>query len=593
MKLAQTWKYDIETSIRRWKLLSAAAGLMGCAPVWAETFIVENTSQYYEFGKGMNFEEAVAAANDNAGPDIILFSNQSSRIPGESGYSGRCFNFDDPVVISDTIQVVGIDELANSQLDELGQLIPVRNACLSYTGEGTAITFDENAAGSDFRVDALLGAGQAFQLCALSLNLEAWLSDFDAALGLCETAPVEADAKLIVANQPGGVTILDADLPTDANLDLHISTTIGPINDGPLLVNLSASECGGKVRLSGNDIRGGLQVDVKGCVDLLVDQFRSDSLYNEGIHLPWLTASSWSPEAVELTPSIRIQNSLLANVTASAGEPLITLDGAELSVAHSTLTANNTALREIIRMANTDFVADHSIIAGNDAAALAATSSSIELIYSMVDSASLVASSLVADGVSEAWLLNSTQPQLEDMGFMPSLSSLALNAGDSALAMGVGETPLQDLTGQQRIIDGAIDLGALERNFGPVFDESGASAELVRQRRTGNSELTLDLERYISDPEGDAFDVDFVVAQQGVTYREDLGQLFVPATATGLLAWVAMKDGHGRSSIGFVNAESSSSSSSKAVVSTDSGGAIALGLLALLLTARRKPSPLV
>lgn len=593
MKPAQTWKYDIETSIRRWKLLSAAAGLMGCAPVWAETFIVENTSQYYEFGKGMNFEEAVAAANDNAGPDIILFSNQSSRIPGESGYSGRCFNFDDPVVISDTIQVVGIDELANSQLDELGQLIPVSNACLSYTGEGTAITFDENAAGSDFRVDALLGAGQAFQLCALSLNLEAWLSDFDTVLGLCETAPVEADAKLIVTNQPEGVTILDADLPTDANLDLHISTTIGPINDGPLLVNLSASECGGKVRLSGSDIRGGLQVDVKGCVDLFIDQFRSNSLNDRGFHLPWLTASSWSPGAVELVPSITIQNSLLTNATPGSGEPLIKLDGVEFNVAHSTLTANNTAPGELIRMTSTDFVANHSIMAGNDATALSATSSNISLIYSMIDSTSLDASSLTADGVSEAWLLNSTQPELEAFTFMPALSSLALNAGDAGLTMGAGDTPLEDLSGQQRIIDGAIDIGALERNLGPVFDEGAASAELVRQRRAGNSELTLDLERYISDPEGDVFEIDFVVGQQDVVYREDLGQLFVPATNTGVLAWIVTKDEHGRESMGFLNAESSSNLTRNAVARTDSGGAIALTLLVLLLTARRKPSPLV
>src|SRR5690606_27702340 len=107
-------------------------------------------------------------------------------------------------------------------------------------------------------------------------------------------------------------------------------------------------------------------------------------------------------------------------------------------------------------------------------------------------------SSLTADGVSEAWLINSTQPELEAFTFMPALSSLALNAGDAGLTMGAGDTPSEDLGGQQRIIDGAIDIGALERNLGPVFDEGAASAELVRQRRAGNSELTLDLERYIS-----------------------------------------------------------------------------------------------
>src|SRR5690606_37774367 len=100
--------------------------------------------------------------------------------------------------------------------------------------------------------------------------------------------------------------------------------------------------------------------------------------------------------------------------------------------------------------------------------------------------------------------------------------------------------------------------GALERNLGPVFDEGAASAELVRQRRAGNSELTLDLERYISDPEGDVFEIDFVVGQQDVVYREDLGQLFVPATNTGVLAWIVTKDEHGRESMGFLNAESSS-----------------------------------
>lgn len=593
MKSAQTWKPDTKTSMRSRKLASTAMALMICVPVWAETFIVENTSEYYEFGMGKNFEEAVAAANDNAGPDIILFSNQNSPIPGEKGYSRQCFQFDDPVVISDTIQVVGVDELADSYLDEFGQPVPVKSACLSFTGGGTAITFDENAAGSDFRIDGVYGAEQAFQLCALSLKLEAWLSDFDTALGLCETSPVEAVANLIMTSKQEGVTILDFDLPTDANLDLHISTTTGPINDGPLLLNLSASECGGKVRLSGNDIRGGLQVDAKGCVNLLVDKFRSDSIYDEGHHLPWLTASSWSPEAVELVPSITIQNSLLTSATPSSGEPLIKLDGVEFNVAHSTLTANNTAPGELIRMTNTDFSANHSIIAGNDATALSATSSSIDLIYSMIDSTSLDASGLTADGVSEAWLLNSTQPDLEASTFMPSLSSLALNAGDSGLTMGAGDTPVEDLYGQQRIIDGAIDIGALERNLGPMFDERAASAELVRQRSAGNSELVLDLERYISDPEGDSYEVDFVVRQNGVVYRKDLGQLFVPATTTGTLAWVMMNDEHGGRSIGLVNAEPSPTSSSKAIESTDSGGAITMTLLVLLLTARRKPSPLI
>lgn len=591
MKLAKTWTPDTRTWMRRWRLISAATGLMICSPVWAETFIVENTSEYYEFGMGMNFEEAVAAANDNAGPDIILFNNQSSPIPGRAGYSSRCFQFDEPVVISDTIQVVGVDELADSHLDEWEQPIPVKSACLVYTGDGPAITFDESAAGSDFRIDGFIGADQAFQLCALNLKLETWLTNFDTALGLCETSPVEAAAKLVVTNQPESVTVLDVDLPTDANLDLHIATTTGAINDGPLLLNLSASECGGKVRLSGNDIRGGLQVDVKGCVDLLVDQFRSNSLNDEGFHLPWLTATSWSPEAVELVPSITIQNSLLTNATPNSGEPLIKLDGVEFNVAHSTLTANNTAPGEIIRMTNTDFLASHSIIAGNDTTALSATSSNIELIYSMVDSTSLDASSLTTDGASEAWLLNSTQPELEAFTFMPALSSLALNAGDTGLTMGVGDTPMKDLKGQQRIIDGAIDIGALERNLGPVFDEGAASAELERQRKAGNSELTLDLDRYISDPEGDTFEVDYVVSQNGVVYREDLGLLFIPATSTGVLAWVVMNDEHSGSSIGFVNANSSSSSSRQAVASADSGGAVALGLLVLglLLTTRRKP----
>ena len=84
-----------------------------------------------------------------------------------------------------------------------------------------------------------------------------------------------------------------------------------------------------------------------------------------------------------------------------------------------------------------------------------------------------------------------------------------------------------------------------------------------------------------------------MVGQQDVVYREDLGQLFVPATNTGVLAWIVTKDEHGRESMGFLNAESSSNLTRNAVARTDSGGAIALTLLVLLLTARRKPSPLV
>src|SRR5690606_39493986 len=128
VKLTQAWTTSTKTWMRNWRLISAATSLITCSSVWAETFIVENTSEYYEFGLGMNFEEAVAAANDNAGPDIILFSNQSSPIPGKAGYSSKCFQFDEPVVISDTMQVGGVDELADSYLDEWEQLVPVKSA---------------------------------------------------------------------------------------------------------------------------------------------------------------------------------------------------------------------------------------------------------------------------------------------------------------------------------------------------------------------------------------------------------------------------------------------------------------------------------
>lgn len=561
--------------------------LVSAAGARAQVFVVENFMGSPIFGAGLNFEEAVAAANANPGPDTIVFSNNYTYDPEGLGVSYRCFNFDAPLTFSEPVELVGLDDPLDLQLNEAGQLMPVSDTCVSFTGTGTAITFAAGSAGSDVSIARLLANEQAFELCAQNLSLNASVVGAETIMGLCDTDTVEADVRLTLFSDPGSITVLDEDLPVDADLDLAIYTATRAEGDGPLMLDLDASQCGGKVRLSGSDVQAGLMVRVRGCVDLVVENFGRGAArgYEPASYVPWLSAQSWTPGMETLTPSIVIENSVIILASPLDAGPLIELEGAETIVRHTTVMSAGIASDDLIQVTNTSFVADHTIVSGNGVDAIFAAQSDIELVYSMLDSLSQTASTLTADSPSNTWLLDATLPELETHYYMPTEASLARDAGDMLLAAGVGDTPQKDYGNQDRVIDGVIDIGASERNQRPVFDADAAMAELVRQRKAGESLLTINLNNYLYDADGDAIDSVSVIPQVGVDYDDMSRVLTVPASTSGrLVAWVMPRDEHGGS--GDVSFLFSAPEGKK---SGDGGGVAGLFLLVLLCVRRGKP----
>lgn len=84
---------------------------------------------------------------------------------------------------------------------------------------------------------------------------------------------------------------------------------------------------------------------------------------------------------------------------------------------------------------------------------------------------------------------------------MPVSTSPVVDAGDPDLVAGEEETPAFDQAGRPRIVNGRIDIGAVEfsPNNAPVLD-SPIPSETVRVGQAFN----LDLDDYFSDPDGDS-----------------------------------------------------------------------------------------
>jgi len=550
---------------------------------FAETYWVENSGYGGEYGSGLTFAQAVEQANMNPGPDTIRFKIYSEE--GGGVITLRCFALRSPLTLTDTVFIDAKDEPFELSVVGGGLLLQEKGACVSYTGDEPALTFAPGSSGSVVNIDHIFTASNAtaFHLCAENLAVDAWLSKFGRAMSLCDSSSVSVEADLIVNAGESGMQVIDEDLPPDASIKLDIGLATGK-EVPPITLNLQASECGGVVSLSGYDSMSKFSVSVEGCVNLTVDRFHQYTRPGgESRSVPFLTTAALLPEGAPegttpLMPVVDIVNVLLHGSTLEADVPLIMFNDTAASIRHSTIVESQLNGNAIIRAQGGSLLLDHSIVAENNTAAIQSDSTDIELKYSIVHGLQRSGGTLTEDAKSNAWRLNQTAPDLLDVDLdssspkmMPSLSSPALNAGDPLLSAGTGQTPLKDVVRVDRVIDSIIDIGAFERNFRPVFDVQAAVTELRRQRASGRQILSIDLNNYFSDPEGNAVEVGLYILADGVSIEGSM--LIVQPRADGFLGYVSAKDSHGAGNGHFEEVDISP------LPALSSGGGGAFGLL--------------
>ena len=74
-----------------------------------------------------------------------------------------------------------------------------------------------------------------------------------------------------------------------------------------------------------------------------------------------------------------------------------------------------------------------------------------------------------------------------------------INVGDPALMAGMGDTPAADQDGRPRVVDGRIDMGAIEYNANgaPTLASAITEAEVEE-----GDPINIDLDDFFSDPDG-------------------------------------------------------------------------------------------
>ena len=259
----------------------------------------------------------------------------------------------------------------------------------------------------------------------------------------------------------------------------------------------------------------------------------------------YIADSSAQKAKVTLTNSTISNNTGLTNagITISGGYA----DGTKIS--HSTIVNNNTtgtsggaAIYGNGLTASSDLEISHTIISGNTggyAQVCNYNEANYNFSYknSFVSDDTATSSNCLANTSDTPKLIGSDSnvldPMLNDLAdnggatksFYPKFSSPTINAGDA----NIENAPEKDQRGNDRIMRGVIDIGAVEYgNLAPVFDTS-IDDVIITEEET----IQFDVSNHISDPEGDSLAYSASGLPTGVSIDSTSGIVSGTPTETG------------------------------------------------------------
>jgi hypothetical protein len=168
-------------------------------------------------------------------------------------------------------------------------------------------------------------------------------------------------------------------------------------------------------------------------------------------------------------PQITIIGSTLSGNGWSASEPFIEAPGNNFELRHSTLTNNSPDNNEaLLNLTTPGGLVDHSVLNGNDGVALDLDGEG-DINYSLVDGHA--SGFTVTNAITGPAQLGALDFQDSLTGYhLPDPLSPLVGGGDPALTAGSNSTPEADQRGSSRIINGVIDIGAVEFNRAPEVD---------------------------------------------------------------------------------------------------------------------------
>ncbi len=224
-----------------------------------------------------------------------------------------------------------------------------------------------------------------------------------------------------------------------------------------------------------------------------------------------------------------ISSTISGNRTTGAGGGVF-VDGVNVSVSHSTITANASSEGGGIARDGVETVTlTHSIVAGNEAPVAPDVAGAATAAYSLIGDTA--GATIAGDG--NLLDVDPTLGPLADNGgptatHLPSWASAAIDAGNPAIAL----PPASDQRGFARI-DGTIDIGAVETRLDdyPTPDNAGAFVGVTPARvfdsRPGNPPATGP--KGLVGPDGS---VDIVVLGAGGVPDSEVSAVVINVTAT-------------------------------------------------------------
>lgn len=487
--------------------------LLGCS-AQAQTFIVNSTADNNDpVDDLVTLREAIAQANAQEGHDTILLP-AGIYIKTDSGYA-----------ISDDVTIQGVlndeakilsttDSFATSLFDiERGHSVHFENLLIEGK-KGTGISACGNVSTSNI---AVIGIYRAFYLCSDPVDLHVFRSTVaDSAYALSgrsfnEGNPAQAlfESSLLADSS---IFILAYD--ADVNVELRNSMYIG--------------------KEAYVHILGSTSMTVRDSALLISKRSTLLSARQESY---W--GNSSTPRKYYYPSLDIIQSTIAGNQT---DHPLIRGEGADVHISHTTIVDNinnNGNLLEFVGYKQSGsnewrgkVQIDHTIIdrfqsgkapIGLRNVDLSARYSFLPAIsrYTGSEAINLDATSSLYQG-APSYLGGLITDTSNLPYYLPQPGSPVIDAGDPESIAGEWSVPGLEQRQSDRILGGAIDIGATEYNHEPVLDEDALKAaykEQIAALADKDEDIVLDLDNFVSDPDGHAIELIDFYSEGAVTFE--------------------------------------------------------------------------
>jgi hypothetical protein len=399
---------------------------------------------------------AIVAANSGLGADIITFQ---SGLTGTITLTTGELSIDDTV----TIQGPGTTALTVTADNDSRVLLIAQDDDIEVTISGLKITggnVNTNGAGIQS------GAGRlTLENVELSENTAApltsgqggglWVSDAPMGVSI-----VNSVIKGNAARSGGGIYVGALSGPLD------IQSSLITMNDGNLGAGMFIDSPAEPVTIDQSTISantasgqgGGIRVRAPGTDATLT--IRSSSVSGN-------SSALGGALAIDMTaaPTV-IESSTIAANSATNGGAIYCYQCDPMTVRNSTIAGNTSPGNGAILVQDGLITLSHSIIADNTALNNKDLVGMFTASHSLIESPS---TSTITDGGGNVLSQDPQLGMLQDNGGptftkLPAAASPAIDAGDLAIV----SPPTYDQRGRQRVVNGRIDIGAVERNSGTL-----------------------------------------------------------------------------------------------------------------------------